>query len=357
MGVSAMLVLGGGGLTWLALRLETGIVGVSAATVLTTVLTGVLFLLIVRTYAPWFGLAKPSFAAVRRFLGLSGWFLGWNLVMSLMMASDVVVLGMLASVESVTAYSLTKYAPETLISFVAIMAFGIAPGLGGIIGSGDLEKAARVRGEIMVLTWLVVTVLGSTILLWNRSFMALWVGAGHYLGSIPALLIVLVVTQFILIRNDGNIIDLTLRLRNKVLMGILSATLSIAAASVLVGYFELGVVGLCLGMIAGRAMLSVGYPLLVGRFLGLSLSSQIKSALRPALITLMLFSLASGLGNFAPVGVGVRGWVSFIPSAGVTACMVLLVAFYAGLSGGQRKRVLERIRTLIVAAGSSQQDG
>lgn len=358
MGLSAILVFLGGGLTWLALYLGTGIVGVAVAALTTTLLTGAVFLLIVRIYAPWFGVARPSFEAARQFLGLSWWFLGWNLVMSLMMASDVVVLGMLASVESVTAYSLTKYAPETLISLVAIMAFGIAPGLGGIIGSGDLEKAASVRGEIMALTWLVVTALGSTILLWNRAFMRLWVGAGHYVGSIPALLIVLVVMQFVLIRNDGNIIDLTLRLRGKVLMGALSVTLSIVAASILVGYFKLGIVGLCLGIMAGRSILNVGYPVLVGRLLGVSLSLQLKSALRPALITILLFSLAFGLDSLAPasIWVGARVWTGFIFSAGATSCVALLLAFYAGLSDGQRKKILQRIRTVIITAGSSRQD-
>ena len=97
------------------------------------------------------------------------------------MASDVVVLGMLNSVELVTTYSLTKYTPETLTSFVAIVVFGITPGLGGIVGAGNLQKAARVRSEIMLLTWLVVTVVGVVILLWNRTFIRLWVGAEYYL--------------------------------------------------------------------------------------------------------------------------------------------------------------------------------
>jgi hypothetical protein len=278
--------------------------------------------------------------------------------MRLMMASDVVVLGMLASVESVAAYSLTKFAPETLISLVAIVAFGIAPGLGGIIGSGDLEKAARVRGEIMAYTWLVVTVLGSTILVWNRAFIRLWVGPGHYVGSIPALLIVLVVMQFVLIRNDGNIIDLTLRLRSKVLMGALSGALSIVVASVLLGYFKLGVVGLCLGIIAGRSILSVGYPVLVGRLLGVPLSVELRRVLRPALVTFFLFSLTSGLSSLTPVsiGAGVRAWTTLIISAGATSSVALLFAFCVGLSTDQRKKMLERIRTVTSITGPSRQD-
>jgi O-antigen/teichoic acid export membrane protein len=349
MGLSAILVFVGGGFVWLALYFDAGLVGVAVATLAATLLTGALFLQIVRTYAPWFGVARPSFQAARQFLGLSWWFLGWNLVMMLMIASDVVVLGILGSVELVTAYSLTKYAPETLISFVAIVVFGITPGLGGIIGSGNLEKAAQVRSEIMSLTWLIVTVLGSTVLLWNQSFIRLWVGAEYYTGSVSALLIMVMVTQFVLIRNDANIIDLTLNLRHKVLIGALSATLSLAVASVLISYFDAGITGLCLGFIVGRSILSLGYPLMVGRFLRVSLASQLKGTLRPGFATVLLFSLALKLGGLlaASVRFAVSEWAGLILSGGMTLGVVFVLAFYVGLSGDQRRLVLRRVRMVM----------
>jgi O-antigen/teichoic acid export membrane protein len=354
MGLSVFLVFVGGGLTWLALYLNMGVAGIAAAALATTLLTGAVFLLILRTYAPWFGVARPSFQAVRQFLGLSWWFLAWNLVMQLMMGTDVVVLGMLNSVESVTSYSLTRYVPETLISIVAIMVFAIIPGLGGIIGSGNLKKAASIRGEIMALTWLIVTALGASVLLWNRAFVGLWVGAEHYSGSIPALLIQIAVTQLVLIRNDASIIDVTLRLRRKVLMGALSVTLAVVASAVLVGYFKLGIVGLCLGIIAGRSILSLGYPMIIGRFLGVALSSQLKSVLRPLLVTMVLFALAFELDNLVPINTwsGLKGWISLVPSVGVTSSLVLLVTFYAGLSGGQRRNILRRVRMVITTASN-----
>ena len=59
MGISALLVFVGGGLTALAVYTKTGLVGVATATLATTLLTGAFFLQVVRTYVPWFGLAKP----------------------------------------------------------------------------------------------------------------------------------------------------------------------------------------------------------------------------------------------------------------------------------------------------------
>lgn len=355
MGMSVVLVFAGGVFTWLALYLKAGIVGVAGAVVASTCVTGLFYLWIVRNYAPWFGIARPRPSDTRQMLGLSWWFMGWNLVTSLLLASDVVVLGLLNSVESVTNYSLTKYVPETLIGVIVIIVFGIMPGLGSIIGTGDYEKAVRLRDEINSFIWLVATTLGASILIWNRVFIGLWVGAGHYSGSIPNLLVVVAAMQLALIRSDGNIIDLTLRLSQKVLLGLLSVTVSIVTASIMVGYFKLSVVGLCLGIMGGRLIISIGYPILISRFLGISLSSRLNRMLRPAFVTILLFSTAVGLDGFVSVttGTGIKGWLVFILSAGVTGILMLLISFYAGLSGDQRSRMLRRVRTVITTAESS----
>jgi hypothetical protein len=349
MGMSVILVLSGGCFTWLALYLKTGIIGVAAAAVISTLTTGSFYLWVVKSHTPWFGMARPRLADTRQMLGLSWWFMGWNLVTTLLLASDVVVLGLLNSVESVTNYSLTKYIPETLIGIIVIIIFGIMPGLGSIIGTGDYQKAIRLRDEINSFIWLVATTLGASILIWNRVFIGLWVGADHYSGSIPNLLIVVAATQLALIRSDGTIIDLTLRLSQKVLLGLLSVTVSIAAASIMVGVLKLGVAGLCLGIMGGRLIISVGYPILISRFLGVSLSSQLNRLFRPGLVTILLFSVTAALDNLisSTVERGITGWLMFILSATGTGIFFLLISFFAGLSGDQRRHMLRRVETVM----------
>ncbi len=60
------------------------------------------------------------------------------------------------------------------------------------------------------------------------------------------------VVQLTLIRVDSNIIDLTLNLRWKVLLGLVSAGLSVAFAWVLVSRFDMGIAGVTIGFMAGR---------------------------------------------------------------------------------------------------------
>jgi hypothetical protein len=282
-------------------------------------------------------------------LGLSWWFMGWNVVTSLLLVSDVVVLGILNSVESVTNYTLTKYVPENLIGVIVIIVMGIMPGLGGIIGTGDHGKAIRLRAEINSFIWLTGTALGASILLWNRMFISLWVGADHYAGTLPDLLIVISAVQLALIRSDGNVIDLTLRMSQKVLLGLLSVAVSIAAAGVMVGYFKQGLVGLCLGTMAGRLIISIGYPMLISRFLGTTLASQLKGMLRPVLVSMVLFAATAGLDSlFSSISwSGASGWALFLVCAGLTGIAMMGFSFYAGLSKEQRASMLRRVRVAI----------
>ena len=340
MGWSALLVLIGGGLTAIALSLKTGMLGVAIATVLTTILTGAFFWTVARTYVPWFGIAQPEWKSVLQFLRLSGLFLSWHLITKLMRASDVVLLGIADSPELVTSYTLTKYAPETLINIISIVVFGITPGLGGIIGSGNLQKAARVRNEIMVLTWLFVATLGSTVLLWNQSFLRLWIGPGYDVGSLPTLFILLTVTQYVLINNDANIIDLTLKLHTKVLIGLLSATLSLGLAWVLIGPYKMGVTGLCLGFMLGRLLQSVGYPWLVSRLLRISLWSQLRGGVRPTITLIVFFSTGFYLSDRWLM----TNWLSLTIWVIFTLGLVSLLAFYVGLFQPQRQQIGQRIR-------------
>jgi O-antigen/teichoic acid export membrane protein len=343
LGLSTVLLLLGGGLTAFALYAGMGLTGVAAVELAMTVLTGVFFLQVARMYVPWFGIIRPALRTVRQFLSLSWWFILWRVVQQALIASDIVLLGLLNSVEIVAVYSLTKFVPDALANFLVTIVGGIAPGLGSVIGKGDLQRAARVRGLIITLTWLLATVAGATTLLWSETFITLWVGQKYYAGSTQTLLIMLVVIQLALIRNDANLINLTLDLPSKVLIGIISVTLSLALAGILISFYNLGIIGLCLGFIVGRSILSLGYPLYLSRFFQTPFPSQLKSAVRPALVTLILYGLMLSINGVFRVDT----WIGLLFGAAMTAAVVSVAAAYGGLSRKQRDDLWQRVRLSI----------
>lgn len=343
MGITAAFEFVGGGLLVLAAVTGTGLIGLAGATVAVTIMSGLLYLWLAHRYIPWFGVAKPDVPAVRRFLGLSWWFLLWNFVTRMTMGGDIVVLGIAGSATQVTTYSLSRFVPLTITATVASVIFGMAPGLGGLIGAGEMVRAARVRSETMAVAWLMATVAGAGVLLWEASFLRLWVDEVEPPGVLPTLLIVLMVVQLTFIRVDSNIIDLTLNIRRKVLLGLLSAALSIGLAWLLVERYELGITGLAAGFIAGRAVQSVSYPLMIGRILTISTSSQVAAMLRPGLVTAALFATAAALSTIFTVGT----WVGLVAASAVTGVLLVVAAVFGGLSEVQRRWLLGRARRVI----------
>ncbi|HYV02157.1 MAG TPA: oligosaccharide flippase family protein [Actinomycetota bacterium] len=342
-GLSTSVVFFGGVMSVLALVLHAGLVGLACATVATTLLSGAMFLHIVRSRVTWFGIARPTRRGVRRFLSISWWFLVWNFVMQVMKAGDIVVLGIAGSASLVANYTLARYIPEAISAVVAILIFAVTPGLGGLVGAGDTRRATDVRHETMSMTWLAALIGGTGVLLWEASFLRLWVGPGHYPGTLSVTLIVVMILQWALIRTDSNIIDVTLRLRWKVLLGVASAALSVGLAWLFVGKYGLGIVGVVLGFIAGRSIQSVAYPIMIGRLLDIPLRRQLNGLVRPGLATVTLLGSAAAVGTVLHAAT----WPSLVLEAGLSAVVVAAAALFGGISARQRARLLRRARTVL----------
>jgi hypothetical protein len=191
----------------------------------------------------------------------------------------------------------------------------------------------------MVLSWIVSIVAATTAIVWLPDFLRLWVGSKYDAGTTATVLICIMVLQLALIRVDSNVIDLTLRIRGKVLLGIFSVALSVGLALLLVGPAQLGIVGLVIGFVLGRLVLSVAYPVLVGRLLHFPVAAQLRGAWRPALTSVAMVAAAA----YARGQVEAGGWVSLLALGSVTTVLTLGLAYGCGLSTGQRRQVRRRL--------------
>ncbi len=343
MGFQAGLNVIGGVLTAGAIVAGLGLVGVAAAQVALMAFTGLCFWILVKRYVASFGVARPSAREVRSLLGMSGWIAVGEVIAKLALASDVVILGMVVSPLVVTTYVLTGYAGRIALGLHVFTTGAAMPGLGGVIGRGEYERAARLRHEIMTLTWLFTTAVGGMILLWNRSFLALWFGAENYAGFWANLLIVIVTAQTALVRSDAYVLDATLQPRLRVGVATVAAAAIVGASLALTP--SLGIVGVCLGVLAGRLVQTIAYPLLVDRCLRRPARFPFRSIARPLAVTLLVFGATAVLGDRLLA----RHWLGW--AVGVLASLTLMVgmAFAAGLPAEARQTVRERWRTMLAA--------
>ncbi len=338
MGLQAGLEVVGGALTAGAIAAGLGLAGAAGSQIVFGALMGVAFWIVVKKYVPWFGVARPTRADVRSLLSLSAWYSAGEAITKLLLASDAIILGILVSPAAVTSYVLTGYAARMAVNIHVLAAGGAIPGVGGVIGRRQYDKAARLRYELLAVTWLFATAVGGTILLWNPSFLALWVGRENYAGAVVNLLIVFNMAQTAFIRSDAYVIDATLQPRLRVIVAGGTAVLTVALATLLTWRF--GMLGLCVGLLAGRLSQSIAYPALAHGCLGRPSGPGFARIARPLAVMALLFAACASVGQRLLV----QHWLVWAAGVAVTLPLVLGVAAMIGLPAEFRSAVIGRVR-------------
>ena len=338
MGLQAALEIVGGALTAGAIAAGLGIAGAAGSQIVFAALLGATFWIVVKKYVPWFGVERPTRADVRSLLGLSAWYSAGEAIAKVLLASDVIILGILVSPTAVASYVLTGYAARLAVNIHVLAAGGAIPGIGGVIGRRQYDKAAGLRYELLAVTWLFATAVGGTILLWNRSFLGLWVGSENYAGPVIDLLIVLVMTQTTIIRSDAFVIDSALQPRARVFVAGATVAITIALATLLTWKF--GMLGLCIGVFIGRLTQSIAYPVLAHTCLGSQPAPPPATFVRPLAVMAVLFAACAYLSRL----VLVQHWLFWVIGAAVTFALILGTAIVAGLPPDFRRAVFARVR-------------
>lgn len=344
MGVQAGIVVAGGALTIAAVHGGLGLPGVAAAQAAVALLTGACFLVVVKRNVPWFGVARPTRAEVRPLLALSAWHGLGDVVAKLLLASDVIILGLFTSTETVAVYVLTAYAARVAVGIHEMAVTSAMPGLGGLVGAGESARAAAARAELLAFTFVFALTAAGAIALWNRAFLALWIGPGHYAGGWANLLIALLAVQTALIRADAYLLDAMLEPRRRVQVALGAAVTSLSLAALLTPAF--GVPGLCLGMLAGRLVQSIGYPRAVGARLAPAAPGRVRGVARalerPALASAAVLGACAWLGERLPAA----GWAAWAAGTAASVPVLAAAAAFAGLPGHARARLARRLRLL-----------
>jgi O-antigen/teichoic acid export membrane protein len=342
MGMQAALSLLAGALAAGAVWAGLGLAGLGASQIVVALVTGICFWALARRYVPWFGVARPSGPEVKALFGVSAWLAVGDAISKILLAGDVIILGAVVAPAAVTTYVLTGYAARTAQGIHIFAAGAAIPGLGGLVGQGEKLRALKARRELLLFTWLFATVVGATILLWNRAFLGLWVGSQHYAGMWVGLLIVLLTVQTLFIRVDSYVIDACLRPKVRVLVSALAAVVTVTLSIWLT--IVHGLVGLCAGMLVGRAVQTVGYPILVRSALGRSATehASLGSLLRLGAFSTVLFAAAATFGDRFAVG----SWMIWMTGVLASAVLFGALALIVGPGETDRRALWSRLRAV-----------
>lgn len=337
MGVRTGIIALGGALKVLAITQGYGLIGLSIVQVIISLITGLVFYFIVKKHVGWFGFGKTNKAKVISYSKVSGWFMGFSFSHMILLNSDKILLGYLVGPELVTIYVLTLFTVKSMEGVISAVISGIIPGIGKFFGNREFEKVRDARRVLTLIIWLSVSTIGVPILLFNQSFLYLWIGEGKFAGHMENLLLLFIGVQYIFFYMDSNFINVTLDMKTKVVLSTLSSLLTVLLAFVLVKEYLL--IGLCLSILVGRLVLTIGYPIILKTKMEESFSLLKFGNIRPLMVSMGIFLLAVYFSD----QILVESWIHLIGWGLLSALVSGFFFWVVGLSRNNKAEALSVI--------------
>lgn len=325
---------------WGLLYVGWGLVGLSTAQIAGALALGVMAITIAKRNLPWLAVRKPLKGEVRKFMTFNGWMLLWRLMNLAISTMDVIIIGLVLNPATVALYTITNFMPLQVYNVVVQIVGASTASLGGLFGLGELKRVIDSRSEVLRIVWLFGLGSGLVILLFNGTFVTLWMEPEQYGGATLSLLLFLMVMQSAFIRVDSAIILLSLDIRQK--CAIAATTTTAALLGAYFGLKEFGLPGAVAGMLCGRLVESIGYPFLISRQLKLPLLTQLKGTLRPLMVTGLLIIPC----YHYEITISLNSWFTLVPAMVLTGLLGLGFGLLLGFSRKEQRQIVKRIRKL-----------
>lgn len=295
------------------LYLGFGLLALPIGTIVTRLLAYPVYIIFAKRAYPAlrFDVSVVSWSEMKGIFSISAfWFIGMIAAM-VIYSTDTILIGMFMSPAIVTIYALTFRLSEVLREFIYSINFTLMPAIGQIMGSGDLEKARNVylRSQPIILS---LAVAGAVfIVLFNGTFVKLWVGEEYYGGTVLSLLFGAILFVNVVFHASSLVISADLKVKEVTYIRIVEALINIVLSVLLIRVY--GITGVAAATLVAAIFTSFWLvPYITIKHLKISFRSWLRQiGMRIGMmfaICLVLFFICSEI--FSLQGFGIVGAVS-----------------------------------------------
>lgn len=343
-GVSPFATILGGVLMAGALALGFGLPGLASSSIVVSLIIGLLMLRLVVVNVPWFGFARISSKEVLRFTKLTGWFMASKIVRTFNISSDIILLGYFASPVFVTTYTMSRYLMVSLAGFVNSAFNAVVPGLNRLVGEKSFELLFEARNQIITYLWVVLSAIGGTICLWNRPFISIWTNPEYFAGQIETYLIVVIAIFQAVITVDASILFMALEARKNVIIGGVSAFMTLAIASLLIPHYH--TLGLLLSILLGSTAMAIGYAYHAAKIIIKPTKLIIKTTYfsRAPLFCIIFLAVCAWLGTYLESS----GWIIIITGMAFSLLILSIILFFGAMTKKNRKFLFDNFSKISI---------
>lgn len=337
MGLNAFTLLVGALLSLGAIKFGYGLPGLAASTLFGVFITGGTRYWVVKRFIPWFKVARPKIAELKQFTKKSGWFFGSSMADALVNVSDLLIIGAILGPATAAIYATTGAVLRLSSAPILKILNSVSAGVGGLCGRKEWEKVLRVRSEMQLIIIFILTIIGSGVLILNKTFLSLWIGPGFYGGNmLNCLLVVIFICQIIISPNEM-IIDNLLLFREKFIIKLIAGLSIVIIGIISTKYW--GMAGFALSSLLGRFFILIAYSLTVKKYIYPSESINLISIVRPIIISSMILTVAF----LYPYGDAVESWMSFFFHCFIATCFLTLSIWHLSLNKSNKIVVKNRL--------------
>ncbi len=313
-----------------------GIIGLGVVVIIVTLFNSIFIYYVCKKSVRWFGIKKPSKKQVKSFFSFSFWVLIWSFVAKLILSTEILLISALINPMEVSNYVFTAYIFQFCVSISLLTGTAITPGLGRLIGAKELVKSRIVTESIREIILCISAFFGGLILIVNKHFVKLWMGEEFFLGTNINLIIVLIMIQLVMFRSEGQIQDLSLKIKNKVIIGGVGAAISIILGIFLYNYLDYSIEGLFIGVLIGRILLNISFKKMVNKML--DIKTNYKSFTYLVILITLCYFVGNEISSF-------DSWISFILFLLLISSVLILTCYYLFLSNESRGKIIMIIKS------------
>lgn len=341
MGFRSGFIILTGLLKVIVVKLGFGLVGLAFVQILTALLLLLTFFYLVKKNIYWFKITSTNKNKLIEYTKLSGFFVLSSIFNLALLNSDKIILGYLISPEVVTIYVLTFFTSSAMQGFISSFISGVVPGIGSFYGKGEFDKIIMAQKIIKSIIWIIGFSIGGSIMLYNESFLNLWVGDSRYAGSLENLFIILIAIQYAFFSSSSAFINVTLDLRYKVLLIALSSFTTIGLSFLLVPSFQ--ILGTVISILIGRTILVIGYTIILNSKMNIKTEIIKLTEFRQFLITVLFLVIFMKISP----SLSIESWVQLIIYGIITSIGLIYIFWLIGIQKENKELLQSKLSALI----------
>ncbi|WP_342806468.1 hypothetical protein [Alteromonas sp. M12] len=200
-----------------------GIIGIALSYLISTTLLLLILIFLLKSEFDWFKL--KSLGEINRektvIQPFSKWMSVWGFSDKLFVTQELFCISILLGTTAVTSFIFSSFIQVFSLSVTLLIGSAVMPYLANgnkTEGHSNFINGIKVYKEIL---YFITSILFGYMVIFNASFVFLWIGSDHYVGQIENFLLSLLFVFISLIRSDSQVGNLSLDLKSRALWSLI----------------------------------------------------------------------------------------------------------------------------------------